>query len=113
MPPLRRLVNRWMSRRLSERAGQALPDTQCGYRLLRLDLLPRLQLATRRFEIESELLLAVLLAGGRVEFVPVSALPASSPTKIQPVPDAWRWFRWWRTARAQHTHPRQPLEHGR
>lgn len=113
MPPLRRTVNRWMSRRLSDRAGQALPDTQCGYRLLRLDLLPQVRLIGRRFEVESELLLAVLQVGGRVEFVPVSTRPASSPSKIRPVRDAWRWWRWWRMACPSLRRSPHPPEHGR
>jgi glycosyltransferase involved in cell wall biosynthesis len=113
MTPLRRIVNGWMSRRLSRQAGQTLPDTQCGYRLLRLEWLSRVGLAARRFEIESELLLAVLQAGGRVEFVPVTSLPASSPSKIRPFLDAWRWIRWWQTVRARPAHPRPSLGHGR
>ena len=112
MPPLRRAVNCWMSRRLSERTGLALPDTQCGYRLLRLDLLPRLDLGTQRFEIESEVLVAVLQAGGRVEFIPVRAHAASTRSKIRPVRDAWRWLRWWRAGHGG-LRPSQPLRsHG-
>src|SRR5690349_1128294 len=30
MPWLRRFVNRWMSKRLSNKAGRRLPDSQCG-----------------------------------------------------------------------------------
>lgn len=98
MTRLRRAVNRWMSRRLSARTGQILPDTQCGYRLLRLELLPRLGLSTHSFEIESELLVAVLRASGRVEFVPARTHPPSSPSKIRPIRDAWRWLTWWRSS---------------
>jgi glycosyltransferase involved in cell wall biosynthesis len=112
MPLLRRAVNRWMSRRLSERAGRALPDTQCGYRLLRLELLSRLDLGTRRFEIESELLVAVLRAGGRVEFVPVRTRPPSTRSKIRPVQDAWRWFRWWRAVNGRLPPSAPPNAHG-
>ncbi len=36
MRPVRRFVNRWMSRQLSRRTGQELPDTQCGFRLVHL-----------------------------------------------------------------------------
>jgi len=37
MPWLRRQVNRWMSHRLSKLAGRPLPDTQCGFRLMKLE----------------------------------------------------------------------------
>ena len=36
IPWLRRQVNRWMSRKLSQRAGRHLPDTQSGFRLIHL-----------------------------------------------------------------------------
>ena len=95
MPPLRRFVNRWMSRRLSRRAGQSLPDSQCGFRLVHLPSWTKLTLETRRFEIESEMLLAFLEAGWRVEFVPIQVIYNSSTSKIHPLADTWRWFRWW------------------
>lgn len=95
MSRLRRTVNLWMSRRLSARAGRCLPDTQCGYRLLRLALWQRLQLATHHFEIESELLLAALAANARIEFVPIRTIRAVGPSKIRPLTDTWRWCRWW------------------
>ncbi len=50
MPPLRRLVNRWMSKRLSAVAGRELPDTQCGFRLVYLNAWPGLNLPTTHFE---------------------------------------------------------------
>src|SRR5213082_1579918 len=34
MPLVRRIVNRWMSRRISATCGQEIPDTQCGFRML-------------------------------------------------------------------------------
>jgi glycosyltransferase involved in cell wall biosynthesis len=99
MPPVRRWVNRWMSRRLSGLAGREWPDTQCGFRLLRLALWERLDLSAEHFEIESDLLLAVAAAGARIEFVPVPVVPAPRPSRIHPVADSWRWLRWWWRAR--------------
>jgi glycosyltransferase involved in cell wall biosynthesis len=96
MPWLRRAVNRWMSQQLSRRAGLRLPDSQCGFRLIRLDTWVTLPLRANRFEIESEMLLAVLAAGHKVEFVPIQVLPSLRPSRIHPVLDAWRWWRWWR-----------------
>jgi glycosyltransferase involved in cell wall biosynthesis len=101
MPWLRRQVNRWMSRRLSHLAGAPLPDSQCGFRLVNLDALSRLQLAAQQFEIESELLLAFLAARGKVEFIPVQVIYKSQASKIHPLWDTWRWFRWWRSRRRQ------------
>lgn len=95
MPMVRRFVNRWMSRRLSRAAGQTLPDTQCGFRLVHLPSWAKLSLETARFEIESEMLLAFIRAGLRVEFVPIQVIYNSGASKIHPLADTWRWFRWW------------------
>jgi glycosyltransferase involved in cell wall biosynthesis len=99
IPWLRRLVNRWMSRRLSECAGQYLPDSQCGFRLINLEAWAAVRLETSHFEIESEMLLAFVQAGYRVEFVPIQVIPQGRHSRIRPVVDTWRWLRWWRQAR--------------
>lgn len=99
MPSLRRWANRWMSARLSRRAGVALPDSQCGFRLLRLDLWARLGLRTAHFEIESEMLLNCLQAGGRIAFAEVQTrYPVRGQSKIRPLADSLRWVRWWRAS---------------
>jgi glycosyltransferase involved in cell wall biosynthesis len=94
MPWLRRQVNRWMSRRLSRLAGRELPDSQCGFRLVDLRAWSKLDLLTRHFEIESEVLLAFVEAGYPVEFVPIRAIYKSAQSKIHPWRDTVRWFRW-------------------
>jgi glycosyltransferase involved in cell wall biosynthesis len=96
IPRLRRFVNRWMSRRLSRLAGRPLPDSQCGFRLLRLDAWSRLSLATEHFEVESETLLAFIAAGHAVAFVPIQVVGRGPRSKIRPLTDTVRWFRWWR-----------------
>lgn len=99
MPWLRRRVNRWMTRRLAKRAGIPLADSQCGFRLVNLEVLAGIPLRTDRFEIESEMVLAFARAGKRVEFVPVQMLPRLGSSKIHPWSDTWRWLRWWRASR--------------
>ena len=94
MPLVRRTVNRWMSRKLSALAGRELPDSQCGFRLLRLAALDRVQLRATQFEIESEQLLSFIAAGEPVEFVPVQVIYRAERSKIHPLRDTLRWFRW-------------------
>jgi glycosyltransferase involved in cell wall biosynthesis len=94
MPWLRRQVNRWMSSRLSRRAGVPLPDSQCGFRLLHLDSWSRMQLTTRHFEMESEIIVAAVRLGMPVKFVPVKVIYKRGHSKINPVIDSYRWFRW-------------------
>ena len=91
---LRQHVNRWISRQLSRLAGRRLPDTQCGFRLIHLATWAAMSLKTERFEVESEMLMAFLAAGERVEFVPIQVLPSRRVSYIQPVVDTWRWLKW-------------------
>lgn len=101
MPWVRRRVNRWMSARLSKLAGRSLPDSQCGFRLLKLARWAELELKTAHFEVESELLLAFLQFGAAVEFVPIRVIYSGERTKISPWLDGWRWLRWfWHAQRA-------------
>jgi len=97
MPPLRRFVNGWMSGSLSRAAGCYLPDSQCGFRLMNLEAWSRMRLTTTHFEIESETLLAFIAAGYAVEFVPIRVIYKDEQSKIHPVRDTLRWFRWWRS----------------
>lgn len=96
MPWLRRQVNRWMSRKLSERAGRHLPDTQSGFRLIHLPSWAALSLTTQHFEVESEMLVAFLAAGHPVAFVPIQVVRRRRQSHIRPVTDSLRWWKWWR-----------------
>ena len=95
MPWLRRFVNRWMSARLSRRLGMHLPDTQCGFRLVHLPSWSKLRLNTCHFEIESEMVSAFVKAGLAVKFVPIRVVYRDETSKIDPIIDTLRWFRWW------------------
>ena len=96
MPWVRRVVNRWMSRRISALAGQFLPDSQCGFRLMNLAAWARIPTTSTRFEIESEILLNFIAAGFLVTFVPIKVIYKNEKSKIHPLQDTVRWFRWWR-----------------
>ena len=94
MPFHRRMVNRWMSRRISKLVGATVPDSQCGFRLARLDLLLQLPILANRFEVESAMLAAFYLHRQKVEFVPVQTIYRSAKSHIDPLADTWRWLRW-------------------
>jgi glycosyltransferase involved in cell wall biosynthesis len=99
MPWLRRRVNQWMSRKLSQYAGRPLPDTQCGFRLIHLRTWTSLPLRTEHFEIESEMLMAFLAAEHPVEFTPVQVIGRTRRSRIHPIIDSLRWWKWWRGLR--------------
>lgn len=95
MPWLRYHVNRWMSRKLSRATGCHLPDTQSGFRLLRLQTWASLALSAQHFEIESEMLMAFLAAKHSVEFVPIRVIASGRKSRIHPFTDTIRWWKWW------------------
>jgi glycosyltransferase involved in cell wall biosynthesis len=96
MPLVRRWVNRWMSCQISRRAGRSLPDSQSGFRLIRLSALPATVRSTQHFEIESEVLLSMAREGRGIEFVPIQVIYKAERSKIHPLHDTLRWFRWFR-----------------
>jgi glycosyltransferase involved in cell wall biosynthesis len=95
MPYVRRFVNRWISRQLSQAAGQNFPDALCGFRLVHLPAWSQMLLKTQNFEVESELLMAFHDAGHTIDFIPVQLIYRKERSKIHPVRDTVRWFRWW------------------
>ena len=99
MPWSRRVTNRLMSWILSKLVARDLPDTQCGLRLANLGRWPALNLRSSHFEIESEMLVAFLAAGQKVEFVPIHSVYRQGKSKIRPVKDTGRWLRWLCSAR--------------
>ena len=92
MPLVRRLTNRFMSWLLSREMGQYVPDTQCGYRLFRCDVIPLVTTHSERFAAESEILLHVAERGIRIDAVPVATIYRDEKSKINPFKDTLRFF---------------------
>ncbi len=92
MPWLRRLTNRVMSAWLSRIIGQRIPDTQCGFRAYRADVVPLLLTDSVRFEAESEVLINIARAGHRIQSVRVQTIYGGVRSKINPFADTLRFF---------------------
>jgi hypothetical protein len=90
MPASRYHANRVGSRVLSWFVGVPLRDTQCGFRVFRVEALRRLRLRASGYEIETEMLVKVRRGGGRVASVPVTAVYAGGRSKLRPVRDTTR-----------------------
>ena len=69
--PLNRVGNRALTGVVNVLFGSRLTDTQAGFRAVRRSLFERLALAAQRYDIETDLLLQAMKAGGRVVEVPV------------------------------------------
>jgi glycosyltransferase involved in cell wall biosynthesis len=93
MPVIRRLTNISMSIIISLLAGQWIPDTQSGFRLIKREVLERVHLYTSRFETESEILIKSGWYGYRISSVTISTIYSNEKSKISPVRDTLRFFR--------------------
>lgn len=93
MPPLRRAVNRYMSRKISQLCGHAIPDTQCGFRMLHRDLIPDVLGGGERFDYETEMLIFASRRGYPIESVPITTVYADEVSSINPVRDTLRFFK--------------------
>ena len=90
MPASRYHANRIGSRVLSWFVGVPVRDTQCGFRVFRVDALRSLRLRASGYEIETEMLVKVRRRGGRVASVPITAVYGGQRSKLRPVRDTTR-----------------------
>ena len=93
MPLVRRMVNRYMSRKISQVCGQEIPDTQCGFRMLHRHLIPDVLGGANRFDYETEMLIIASRRGFRIESVPISTVYSDEVSSIHPVRDTLRFFK--------------------
>ncbi|HEX7517952.1 MAG TPA: glycosyltransferase family 2 protein [Chthoniobacterales bacterium] len=93
MPLLRRLVNRYMSNKISRLCGQPIPDTQCGFRMVHYSLIPDLLGGAERFDYETEMLILASRKGCRIESVPIATVYSDEVSSIHPVRDTIRFFK--------------------
>ncbi len=101
MPFVRRWTNRLMSGVVSRLTRQSIPDSQCGFRLIYTAVLSSMPLRARRFELETELLLAAATQRWKMVSIPVRTIYDSHASHIHPIRDALRFVRvvvrylWW------------------
>jgi hypothetical protein len=90
MPASRYHANRIGSRVLSWFIGVPVQDTQCGFRVFRVEALRPLRLSASGYEIETEMLVKVRRHGGRVAAVPITAVYGGQRSKLRPIRDTTR-----------------------
>ncbi|MFH0879277.1 MAG: glycosyltransferase family 2 protein [Lentisphaerota bacterium] len=92
MPPVRKWTNQFMSWLLGCLMKQYVPDTQCGYRLYRCDVIPLVSAESQRFAAESESLLHLANRGVRIGSVRIATIYGDEQSKINPVSDTIRFL---------------------
>jgi glycosyltransferase involved in cell wall biosynthesis len=93
MPTIRLLTNRFMSWLVSRMCRQSIPDTQCGYKGIHIDVLHTVTLKSNKYEIDSELLIRAARAGYMIDSVGVSSIYRQEKSSIRPVIDTLRFVR--------------------
>jgi glycosyltransferase involved in cell wall biosynthesis len=91
MPIIRILTNKFMSWLISRLVKQKIADTQCGFRLIKRELLEKIKFTTRRFETESEILIRASQLGYKIESVPIKSVYQKEKSRINPFLDTVRF----------------------
>lgn len=92
MPFVRRLTNRLMSSVLSVMCKQRIPDTQCGFRLIRRDVLEKIKLESNKYDLESEILIKASRKRRKIASIPVETIYRNEQSRIHPVKDSIRFI---------------------
>ena len=74
MPLRRRLSNALSSAAISAVAGRVLPDTQCGYRAFRREVIESIDALGDRYEFETDFIIRAARAGFRIATVPIPTI---------------------------------------
>ncbi|MFH1441726.1 MAG: glycosyltransferase family 2 protein [Candidatus Omnitrophota bacterium] len=93
MPKIRFITNKFMSWLISLIAKQNIPDSQCGFRLIKKEVLEKIKFDTAKFETESELLIKASRLGFKIESIPVNTIYRGEKSKINPILDTIRFIK--------------------
>lgn len=94
MPLERIITNKFMSWIISVIAKQTIPDTQCGFRLIKKGVLEKVRLYTTKYETESEILIKGSRLGFKIESVPIKAIYEGEKSSINPFVDTIRFIKY-------------------
>jgi len=92
MPFIRLATNRFMSFLLSLMCRQHIPDTQCGFRLIKRKVLEQLDLKTKKYDLDSEILIKASKKHFKIVSVPVKTIYKDELSSIHPVKDSFRFI---------------------
>ena len=94
MPWDRIFSNRVSSGIVSLLAGCRIPDSQCGFRMVRSDVIDNVELNTKNYELETELLIKAMRRGFTVAFCEIPVIYSGDETSnIRRFQDTYRFCR--------------------
>lgn len=92
MPFVRLATNKFMSFLLSMVCRQYIPDTQCGFRLIKRRALEAINLSSNKFDLDSEILIKISRKKFKIASVPVETIYRDESSHIDPVKDTIRFL---------------------
>jgi glycosyltransferase involved in cell wall biosynthesis len=98
MPFLNLLTNQLTSIIISIFTGKIMKDTQSGYRLTKVEVFNSLDLKSKKYDLESEILLKAGRKGFKIDSVWISTIYTGGRSFISPLADTLRFiFLLWRS----------------
>jgi glycosyltransferase involved in cell wall biosynthesis len=101
MPLARWLSNNLTSMILSILSGRTVRDSQSGYRLISTQVLKKVKLKAKRYDLESEILVKAGRKGFKIDAVPIKTIYGGGKSFINPFIDTARFIKlmwktlWW------------------
>lgn len=101
MPFARWLTNNLTSAIVSVLSGQSIRDSQSGYRLISIQVLKSVKLESKKYDLESEILIKAKRKGFKIDEVPIKTIYAGGKSFINPLIDTGRFIKlmwrslWW------------------
>ena len=93
MPLHRIMSNRITSFIISKITGQSIFDSQCGFRLIDIDIVKNLDLVEKGFQLESEMILKAAEQGVEIGFVPIPVIYHNTGSHIGNFRDTVKFVR--------------------
>jgi glycosyltransferase involved in cell wall biosynthesis len=93
MPGHRVLSNLLTSQIISWISGQDIQDSQCGFRLIHKDVLRKVQLTEKGYQLESEMILESAKEGFHIDAVSIPTIYNNEKSYIANVSDTYRFTR--------------------
>ncbi|MDD5080433.1 MAG: glycosyltransferase family 2 protein [Candidatus Omnitrophica bacterium] len=94
MPLVRTWTNKIMSWLISRMIRQKVPDTQCGFRLIKRKVLKQLDITTQNYEVETELLIKAAHDGVNIISTDIKCIYHNEgKSNIHPVLDTMRFLK--------------------
>lgn len=93
MPFARKISNTLSTFVASVFAGVRIHDSQCGFRLIPTRILRSLELVSRHYDLEPELIIRAARAGYRLRDIPIKTIYNNSSSSIKPARDTLRFLK--------------------